>query len=233
MHNRAQERTHQMLAPQITADLIATDLRRNIQSGEVPPGSVLRQEEIARRFAVSRIPVREALRSLERDGLVRVVPNRGAYVIELTSAQIAEIIHLRVLLESDLVALAVPGLSDDSMQRIKTAANAAQAAAATPEWSIADDAFHRALYLPAARPQQLELAMSLRSSLQRYWSIYRQLPAKRGEWLRDHAQLARAYAKRDPDLARRHVVKHIEQAGTFLLSMHERALGTNAARLRS
>src|SRR5262245_22558740 len=200
-----------MLTTQITADLIKTELRSEIQRGVVPPGAPLRQEEIAARFSVSRIPVREALRALERDGLVEVLPNRGAYVIELTAGQIEEITALRVLIEVDLIRLAISKLSDDSLRAIQTAAKAADAASTTPEWSAADDQFHRALYAPALRPRQVSLAMSLRHSLERYWAIYGTLPAKRTRWLRDHAQLVRACVERDAALGQRVLTEHITQ----------------------
>ena len=217
-----------MLVSQVTADLIAADLRRDIQRGVFPPGAPLRQEDIAQRFSVSRIPVREALRALERDGLVEVLPNRGAYVIELTSPQIDEITHLRVLLEVDLIERAVTRASEQNLRSIHVAAAAASAASRTPEWSTADDHFHRALYEPASRPRQLEMAMSLRRSLERYWAIYGELPTKRREWLRDHAQLVRACVKRDAILARRTLRGHITRAGQFLLAMHKRRLDSSA-----
>ena len=213
-----------MPVSQVTADLIAADLRRDIQRGVFPPGAPLRQEDIAHRFAVSRIPVREALRALERDGLVEVLPNRGAYVVELTSAQIEEITHLRVLLEVDLITRAIARVSEEHLRSIHVAAAAADEASVTPEWSTADDRFHRALYQPASRPRQLEMTMSLRRSLERYWAIYGELPAKRRVWLRDHAQLVRACVTRDATLARRTLTDHITRAGRFLLAMHERTV---------
>jgi DNA-binding GntR family transcriptional regulator len=218
---------------QVTADLIAAELRADIQRGLVPPGAPLRQEDIARRFEVSRIPVREALRALESDGLVEVLPNRGAYVIELTAAQIEEITELRVLIEVDLLRLALARASEDDLRSISSAAKAAEAASTTPAWSVADNEFHRALYLAASRPRQLGLAMSLRHSLERYWAIYGKLPMKRGEWLRDHARLVRAYMNRDAQIARRELAGHIRRAGQFLIAMHEQNARLSAERIRS
>src|SRR5690242_14507051 len=85
-----------------TPDLIADALREEIQRGTPGPGEALRQEEVAARFSVSRIPVREALRQLEAEGLVVVYPNRGAYVAQLSAQELREITDLRVLLEGDL-----------------------------------------------------------------------------------------------------------------------------------
>jgi DNA-binding GntR family transcriptional regulator len=205
-----------MLAVQTTADLIADALRSDILAGATPPGAPLRQEAIAQRFAVSRIPVREALRALERDGLVEVHPNRGAFVVELSAEQIREITDLRVLLEGDLIARALARMTDTDVRQIEAAAREAEAAAATPAWSQADRRFHEALYAPAGRPQQLALVLGLRRSVERYGALYGQLPERREEWLRDHAALVASCRQRDAERARRELEGHIGRAGAFL-----------------
>src|SRR5712671_1363307 len=189
-----------VLTAQTTSDLIAAELRQEILRGQVPPGSALRQELLAKRFSVSRIPVREALRALERDGLVQVYPNRGAYVVELSAKQISEIIDLRILIEGDLIARSVPRMSEDDVRAVASAAKVAAAAASTPEWSQTDRHFHEMLYIPAMRPQQLALALGLRRSMERYRAIYGQLPTRQKEWLKDHEQLVDAC--RDGDAKR-------------------------------
>lgn len=206
-----------MLIAQTTSDLIAAELREEILRGQVVPGAPLRQEMLAKRFAVSRIPVREALRALERDGLVEVHPNRGAYVVELTPDQITEITDLRILIEGDLVARSVPRLSGIDVRTISDAADAAAAAASTPEWNEADRRFHEALYIPARRPQHLSLALALRRSIERYWAIYGQLPARRADWLQDHENLVGACRDRDARRAKRELSSHIRRAGDFLV----------------
>jgi DNA-binding GntR family transcriptional regulator len=207
-----------MLIPQTTSDLIAGELRQDIVRGAIPPGSPLRQEAIAKRFSVSRIPVREALRALERDGLVEVRPNRGAYVVRLSSEEVVETTDLRILIEGDLIARAAPKMSDADLSAVVAAAKTAELASATPAWNDADREFHVALYAPARRPQQLALAVSLRRSIARYWSVYGQLPARRREWLRDHARLVEACRNRDGKTAQRLLANHIRRAGDFLLA---------------
>jgi DNA-binding GntR family transcriptional regulator len=207
-----------MLIPQTTSDLIAGELRQDIVRGTIPPGSPLRQEAIAKRFSVSRIPVREALRALERDGLVEVHPNRGAYVVRLSPEEIVETTDLRILIEGDLIARAAPMMSDADLGTVVAAAKAAEAASMTPAWNDADREFHVALYAPARRPQQLALAVSLRRSIARYWSLYGQLPARRKEWLRDHGRLVEVCRDRNGKAAQRLIADHIRRAGDFLLA---------------
>jgi DNA-binding GntR family transcriptional regulator len=207
----------QVLIAQTTSDLIAAELRQEILRGQISPGSPLRQELLAKRFSVSRIPVREALRALERDGLVEVHPNRGAYVVELSPAQIVEIIDLRILIEGDLIARSVPRMSESDVRAVTAAADVAAAAASTPEWNETDRRFHEILYAPAERPRQLAIAMALRRSIERYWAIYRQLPARRAEWLRDHEHIVAACRDGDDKRAKRELADHIRRAGEFLI----------------
>src|SRR5829696_1672199 len=101
-----------------TPDLIADSLREDILRGTIPPGQPLRQEELARRFGVSRLPVRDALLRLEAEGLVVVFPNRGAFVVSLSAAEVREIYDLRVLLEGDVLERAVPRVATADWRRI-------------------------------------------------------------------------------------------------------------------
>src|SRR5215208_4995895 len=104
-----------------TPDLIADSLREEILRGAIPPGQPLRQEELADRFGVSRLPVRDALLRLEAQGLVEVFPNRGAFVVSLSADEVREIYDLRILLEGDAVEQSVPRMTVDDRRRIEAA----------------------------------------------------------------------------------------------------------------
>src|SRR5215211_7447338 len=117
-----------------TPDLIADSLREEILRGSVAPGQPLRQEELADRFGVSRLPVRDALLRLEAQGLVEVFPNRGAFVVSLSAGEIAEIYDLRILLEGDAIERAVPRMSADDWRRIDAAREVATRSADGPDW---------------------------------------------------------------------------------------------------
>jgi DNA-binding GntR family transcriptional regulator len=94
------------------ADEIALELEREIVTGELAPGIVLRQEHLSERFAVSRTPVREALRQLAARGLVSFEPNRGVRVRTLSRDELYEAFLVRAELESLATALAAPKLTD-------------------------------------------------------------------------------------------------------------------------
>ncbi len=132
------------------------------------PGHPLRQEELAHRFGVSRLPIRDALLRLEGEGLVAVYPNRGAFVASLSADEVREIYDLRMLLEGDLLARAVPLLTTADWRRIDVALVEAAVGAHELEWATLDRAFHLVLYTPADRPRQLALAATLRGTVDRY-----------------------------------------------------------------
>jgi DNA-binding GntR family transcriptional regulator len=89
-----------------TADVVARRLGQAILSGEITPGTRLREGPLAQQFSVSRTPIREALIQLSAIGLVDAEPNRGATVLRLTASDVAEVYHVRALLESESAALA-------------------------------------------------------------------------------------------------------------------------------
>ena len=210
-----------MLKSQSTADLIARSLRLDISIGALRPGTALRQEMLAQRFQVSRIPVREALRQLESDGLVEVFPNRGAFVIKLSPDELREITDLRILIEGDLILRSVPVLTQSDLAVIRSTAAEAKRALDTPSWIEADRIFHQALYAPAGRERQLALFLSLRLAVERYDAIYRRLPEQKQRWLKDHNQILEACIEHNHEKAHRYVTEHIRAAGDFLVRCAE------------
>ena len=99
-------------------------LREAITSGRLPPDARIKQEQIAAELGVSRTPVREALHLLEREGLVRLVPRRGAIVQGFTAADVRELYELRELLEPAAAALAT-ARADDGRARARCSASRA------------------------------------------------------------------------------------------------------------
>src|SRR5262245_15752284 len=119
-------------------ETVAAALRAEILSGGTKPGTLLRQEDLAARFAMSRIPVRDALRLLEAEGLVTISTNRGAQVIELSRDEVAEIYHLRLLLECDCLKHAIARMSEADLDTIERARLRAEIDATTTDWNEGD-----------------------------------------------------------------------------------------------
>ena len=208
-----------------TPDLIADTLRDEILRGAIPPGQPLRQEDLASRFGVSRLPVRDALVRLESLGLVEVFPNRGAYVIALSADEVREVFDMRILLEGDIIERAVPRMTPDDWRRIDAARADAAHHANRPEWTESDWHLHRALYEPAARPRQLAMIETLRGTVARYWTADTALPIRRTELLADHDAIVEACRARASVAARRRLEEHLRRASELVLAqLHESSL---------
>jgi DNA-binding GntR family transcriptional regulator len=161
------------------ADEIALTIEEAIVSGELPPGTVLRQEQLSERFAVSRTPIREALRRLAALGLVSFVPNRGVRVRTLSHDELREAFLVRAELESLATELAAPRMTEEDLAELEEAearfSEATQALRARPrddvdrwrltsEWVRANHGFHDVIYGVARAPLVERLAKSARRS---------------------------------------------------------------------
>src|SRR5437879_11686681 len=99
---------------------VADKLREEIIRGTIPEGAQLRQDAIAMQYHVSRIPVREALRQLDAEGLITIVPNRGAIVPALSPEDIEELFTIRALLEPEVLKASVPHLTQADFQHAES-----------------------------------------------------------------------------------------------------------------
>jgi DNA-binding GntR family transcriptional regulator len=98
---------------------VADKLRNQIISGEIVEGTQLRQDAIAIQYQVSRVPVREALRQLEAEGLITIAPNRGAVVPALSPGDIEELFSIRSLLEPEVLKRSIPRLTEEDFRKRK------------------------------------------------------------------------------------------------------------------
>ncbi|WP_227369720.1 GntR family transcriptional regulator [Halomonas sp. M20] len=154
------------------AQLVADNLRHRILSGEFKGGTQLRQDALASDYEVSRIPVREALLTLESEGLVVFHAHRGAFTTELSVAMIRELFDLRVLLETHLLQHALPNMTLetlDSAEAILLEYDAAlDSGSQIDNWSEYNFAFHKTLYAPANLPEAMNLVTQLNTRSDRY-----------------------------------------------------------------
>lgn len=197
---------------------IAQDLRQDLLSGRLRPGDTLLQGALAERFGVSRIPVRDALALLARDGLIAVTPNRRATVIALDHDQIEELYDLRILLECDLLVRAVPRMGPEELRAIDYALDRSTLEARNENWSEGDALFHDALYAPAARPRQSALVADLRQKARVQIAGHRFLPEDTDRWLADHAAIVAACHDRDAPRAVSRLRQHLMGAKAAVLA---------------
>lgn len=143
---------------------VTESLRQRILNGEFAPGIQLRQDALAEEFGISRIPVREALLQLEAQGLVRIVPHRGAVVTGLSVEEVEDIFRLREQLEPPLLALSARRFSEADYRRLRSLTDgygAALAAGQVDRWGELNRSFHLDLLRYADRPRSLSIVAGL------------------------------------------------------------------------
>ena len=196
---------------QTTSSAVTQLLRQSLDRGRWASGSPLRQEEIAAEFGVSRVPVREALFQLQAEGLVEMVPNKGMYVRTVSAADLHELFRLRWLVESDVLAEAVPLHDAASLNRVETVQAALDKARAVSDWMAGDREFHEALYAPAQRPESMAIVRRLRYLVDRFY-FARMKPSTRAQgWHEEHHALIRAVRRRDAKAATKVLQAHLAE----------------------
>jgi DNA-binding GntR family transcriptional regulator len=207
---------------------IAAALREEILGGRYRPGERIRQEELAARSGASRIPVREALRMLEADGLVTVVANAGARVTQLSARQLSETYQVRERLEPLLLAMSLPALEEGAVTRMGELAAAMEAATGAPAgpdvdaFLRADREFHLSGYAGAAGGEAWRIVARMWNTTQHYRRQFTMIAAARaapgGGGPRglevthlEHRLLLDCIRRRDPGDAERVLVTHIRR----------------------
>lgn len=150
------------------SDEVARRLRREIFSGAWQGGAALKQVQIAERYGVSPVPVREAFQRLAAEGLVVPQRHRGVIVAPLTPADYADISELRILLEPQALRRSAPHLTAADLAAAAAILDGAEASGDAVERSEAHWAFHRRLYARAERPRLLEQIDKLYLQINRY-----------------------------------------------------------------
>lgn len=204
-----------------TPDLIADALREAILRGIFQEGQSLRQDEIAAQFGVSRIPVREALRQLEAEGLVTLQLNRGATVSALSPAEAQEICEIRSALETTAIQLAIPQLTESDLEKATLILDATNQTIDAARWATLNWEFHAVLYTPANRPRLLTMIKTLHVNIDRYVRLQMEKMNYLEKSQKEHYQLLDACRQRDAKAAVKVLKRHIDTAGEELVTYLE------------
>jgi DNA-binding GntR family transcriptional regulator len=211
---------------------IARDLREQIVTGELPPGTRLIIEDLAARFEVSPMPVREALRQLSAEGLVAVHSYRGATVSELSVQEIREIFLMRQLLEGEAALLGVRHLTTDDDRQLAALMGEMRDSIHDPSrWIPADRSFHMTIYRASGYDRLVRLIQQLRQHIERYVRLYITLERNIPLSMERHQEILEACLRRDARAAKRVVVWHLrETAGMFIAELERREADLAAVR---
>jgi DNA-binding GntR family transcriptional regulator len=175
-------------------DEIATALRRAFRERVFLPGQALNQDELARRYGVSRIPLREALRTLVGEGLIIMKPGLGAVVTELNVGEVQELYGLRLQLEPPLAPDIVDHLRRrdvDDLDRL-VAEMGALTAGQSEEWSSLNYRFHRRLFELSEQRHTVRLVIQVRNLVEPYARLHAHVLGSRPQTQHDGAAMVRA-----------------------------------------
>jgi DNA-binding GntR family transcriptional regulator len=201
-----------------TAEHIADALRSAISLGKLTGGQSLRQDEIAAQYKVSKIPVREALFQLQAEGLVNMIPNKGAVVTMLTAAEIDEIYIMRMALETEALRRAIPNLTTDDLLQAENTLTRIDHESDIQRWAELNWQFHRQLYGPSAMNRLIDTVNSLHANVVRYLLTHQTI--KTADYLatsqREHRELLALCDQRQVEQACACLQNHLKGADTAL-----------------
>ncbi len=201
---------------------IVERLRQEILNGTHASGAQLRQDALAGTYGVSRIPVREALFQLEAEGLVQIVPHKGAIVTTLSPEEVNDVFDLRALLEPRLFRHSIRALTEENfvlLDEIQLKFSTAIRAKDLLAWGKLNAELHTALYARAQLPQTSSIVSGLLQKSDRYTRVQLSSPAAMKRAEREHAELIALCKKRKVDAACKLLSQHIETVRADLLRL--------------
>jgi DNA-binding GntR family transcriptional regulator len=202
-------------------EVIFNSLREAIIIGELRPGERLMEVQLAEKMGVSRTPVREAIRKLELEGLVDMIPRKGAHVAELSIKDIMDVLEVRASLDGLATSLAAERITDDELKELKHI-NSQFATYIDKEnlnGSIKKDAeFHDIIYKASRNDKLISILNNLREQVQRFRVIYIKDYNNSKNLLKEHTDIFEAVSSRNTDEARIIAKTHIHNQEATILS---------------
>ena len=194
-------------------DVVFNTLRQAILRGELKPGERLMEIQLANKLGVSRTPIREAIRKLELEGLVLMIPRRGAEVAEITEKSLRDVLEVRRALEELAVALACDRITEEEVESLKEAAKEFEQALKggdVTEYAEADVKFHDIIYFATQNQRLIQLLYNLREQMYRYRVEYLKRKEMHSILLEEHEYIIQCIEKREKEHAKKAIGTHIE-----------------------
>lgn len=194
-------------------DVVFNTLRQAILRGELKPGERLMEIQLANKLGVSRTPIREAIRKLELEGLVLMIPRKGAEVADITEKSLRDVLEVRKALEELAVKLACDKIQDDEIEELKQAAQEFKETLEcgdVTEYAEADVKFHDIIYRTTDNERLIQLLYNLREQMYRYRVEYLKRDDAHEILLAEHDKIIATIEKRDKEEAMKAVCKHID-----------------------
>lgn len=194
-------------------DVVFNTLREAILRGELKPGERLMEIQLANKLGVSRTPIREAIRKLELEGLVLMIPRKGAEVAQITEKSLRDVLEVRRALENLAVQLACLRMSPQTLADLKAAARAFEEILGGEDVTAvaeADVAFHDVIYMATDNQRLISLLNNLREQMYRYRVEYLKKKECHKQLLWEHQEIIRAIEAGEIDVATKITEQHID-----------------------
>lgn len=203
-------------------EIVFEAIREAIINGILKPGERLMEIQLAEEMGVSRTPVREAIRKLELEGFVVMIPRKGAYVAGLSMKDIADVFEIRAALEGLAAGLAAERITEEELEELERLLVKIGECIQSDDLNAVieqDTEFHEVLF-KATRNERLEQIVSnLREQIQRYRTASLSSPGRMKVALEEHKQIVEALSERDVEKAQRLAREHIENAENSMLEV--------------
>lgn len=194
-------------------DVVFNTLRQAILRGELAPGERLMELQLAERLGVSRTPIREAIRKLELEGLVIMIPRKGAEVAKISEKSLREVLEVRRALEELAVELACERMTEDDIKELKEACVAFEKVSNSNDLiAIAqkDEEFHDVIYKATDNSKLILLINNLREQMYRYRLEYIKDINKRQELVKEHENIVYVLSNKNVEASKIAVKNHID-----------------------
>jgi DNA-binding GntR family transcriptional regulator len=198
-------------------DLTTERLREAILAGAFSPGQRLHHDALANQFGVSRMPVRQALRVLESEGLVELRPHRGAVVVALRPEDVTKIFEVRALLEARAAVLAAPNIRDDDLARLRGFLEAMEHACSDEQFLALNMQFHMTIYHASGWRHLCALIAAQRNVVQPCLSLATTFLGRSRTAQDEHRSIMRAAEARDGATLAKLTVEHLRTTARWVV----------------
>lgn len=202
-------------------EVVCETLRDAVRRGILQPGERLMEIQLAEDLGVSRTPVREAIRKLEMEGYVIMMPRRGTYVADLSIRDINEVFEIRTSLESLASGLAAERINDDELEKLQRLLVEIGAYIKSGDMESivrTDTEFHDLLYQASRNSRLVGIISNLREQLTRFRTTSMSFPGRLKATLEEHRKIVEAIAQGDEKAARKAAEHHMEKSEQTLLA---------------
>lgn len=195
-------------------EVVFESLREAIMSGILEPGERLMENQLAEELGVSRTPVREAIRKLELENFVVMIPRKGAYVAGVSLKDIAEVFEIRSALEGLAAGLAAERITDDELEQMERALfyRVDEGEPDIEQLVKADTDFHALVYKASHNVRLIQILANLREQIQRFRTTSLAVPGRMKHAIDEHRWIVEALRNHDSEEAQSLAIAHIVNA---------------------